>query len=69
MIQFNDNSFTVTVNTGCLPADNYVGTVNDIIDILQASNTELRGEQNYYYLLDLLRAMMPDEAQVKSLYA
>ncbi|NCB68482.1 MAG: hypothetical protein EOM47_06500 [Bacteroidia bacterium] len=69
MITFNETSFTVEVHTGCLPVDNYVGTINDIIDVLQASNTDMRGAQNYYYLLELLRAMIPDEEQAKKLSA
>jgi hypothetical protein len=69
MIAFNEDSFSVTVHTGCIPNENYVATVTDIIDVLQATNHELRGENTYYYLLELLRAMMPDEAQAKKLIA
>lgn len=69
MITFNETSFTVEVHTGCLPADNYTATVNDIIDVLQAVNAEMRGENNYYYLLELLRSMMPTEEQAAKLIA
>lgn len=70
MVQFNETSFSIEVETGTLPAENYVATVNDIIDLLQDSgSSELRGDKNYYYLLELLRAMTPDEKQVKKLSA
>lgn len=69
MITFNNDSFTVQVHTGCAPADNYKMTIDDIISLLQAANAELRGGNSYYHLLELLRAMMPDEAQVKKLIA
>ena len=69
MLTFNDTSFTVEVETGAFPADNYKMTIDDIISVLQAVNKDLRGDENYYYLLELLRAMMPDETQLKKLTA
>lgn len=69
MITFNKDSFSVTVHTGCLPTENYVATITDIIDVLQATNHELRGENTYYYLLELLRSMMPTEQQAAKLIA
>lgn len=67
MVQFNENGFTVDIETGICPHDNYVATVSDIIGVLQAVNPDMRQQDNYYFLLELLRAMMPDEAQVKKL--
>ena len=67
MVRFNDNGFTVEVETGISPQDNYRGTVDDLISVLQATNSDMRGEDNYYYLLELLRAMMPSEEQIKKI--
>ena len=69
MVTFNDKSFSIEVETGTFPADNYKLTVDEIISVLQATSAEMRGEDNYYYLLELLRAMMPDETQLKKLIA
>lgn len=69
MVTFNATGFTVAVETGCFPADNYKMTIDDIISVLQAVNKDLRCDENYYYLLELLRAMMPDETQLKKLIA
>jgi hypothetical protein len=67
MISFTDHSFIVEVETGIIAHDNWRMTVDEIIDALQAQDTDMRGEKNYYYLLELLRQMLPSEKQIKQL--
>ena len=69
MVQFNDDGFTVNVETVGHPHDNYVATVNDIINLLQSVDNDMRVKGNYYYLLEMLRAMMPDEVQLRKISA
>ena len=69
MVQFRENGFTIDVHTGTLPHDNYEMTINDIISALQSVSSDMRGEDNYFYLLELLRAMLPNEEQIKKMIA
>ena len=69
MIQFTETAYTVTVETGIYPGDNYRQTIDELISLLQSVDHNMRGEDNYYYLLELLRAMMPSEEQIEKIIA
>ena len=69
MITFSDNGFTVVVETGINPQDNYRQTIDELISLLQSVDHNMRGEDNYYYLLELLRAMLPSEEQIEKIIA
>ena len=69
MVMFNKTGFTVEVVTGINPQDNYRQTIDELISLLQSVDHNMRGEDNYYYLLELLRAMLPNEEQIKKIIA
>ena len=69
MITFRKDGFTIDVHTSTAPSDHYELTIGDIISVLQATSADMRGEDTYYYLLELLRAMMPSEEQIKKMIA
>ena len=69
MVMFNKTGFTVEVETGISPQDNYRQTIDELISLLQSVDSDMRGEDNYYYLLELLRAMLPNEEQIKKIIA
>ena len=69
MVMFNKTGFTVEVETGINPQDNYRQTIDELISLLQSVDHNMRGEDNYYYLLELLRAMLPNEEQIKKIIA
>ena len=69
MVMFNKTGFTVEVVTGINPQDNYRQTIDELISLLQSVDHNMRGEDNYYYLLELLRAMMPSEEQIEKIIA
>ena len=69
MVTFTERAYTVTVETGIRPQDNYRQTIDELISLLQSVDHNMRGEDNYYYLLELLRAMMPSEEQIEKIIA
>ena len=69
MVMFNKTGFTVEVETGIMPHESYKTTIDELISLLQSVDHNMRGEDNYYYLLELLRAMLPNEEQIKKIIA
>ncbi len=67
MITFKEDSFVIEVKTGIDPACAWVETYKEIIDILRVMNPEMQPRDNYYYLLCLLEAMLPNEKQAMKL--
>ncbi len=66
MVTFTKDSFVVEVKTGHGPVENYLETANDIINVLQNQEEDLL--QKNYYLLELLRQMLPDYEQAKAMF-
>ena len=58
MITFTDHSYIITVETGSFPADEWECTYKEIISLLQAEEKELSDRR--YYVLELLREMLPN---------
>lgn len=58
MLQFNEQSFAITVDCGCNPIEDWLMLHDDIISLLQSQDKDMLA--NHYAALDLLRQMMPD---------
>jgi len=65
MISKAEDGFTVKVFTNLDPADQYTETVNELVDLLQGTAPDMQG--NNYYVLELLRAMLPTLEQAKAM--
>lgn len=65
MVQFNEKSFTITVECGNNPIEDWLCTYDDIITILQTQDKDML--QKPYNLLELLRQMMPDIPTAKKM--
>lgn len=66
MLTFNDESFTVKVKASS-PHEDWLSTMHDIIDALSGIDENFRAENNYYFLCNLLKEMLPDEKMAKKM--
>lgn len=60
MVQFNENSYTITVKTGTNPGENWQQTIDELLEMQQCLNPEMVGDKIFYYAFDLIRNMLPD---------
>ena len=64
MVRTTDESYIVEVQVASKPAEDYVETITDLVNLLQSESDDSRA--NHFYLLELLKAMLPtiEQAQV-----
>lgn len=60
MVRFNKESYVIEVHTGINPIESWESTIKDLFQVLQDVNPDMRNEDTYYHLLELLKNMMPD---------
>lgn len=58
MIQFTANSFTITVDCGGNPIEDWLMLHDDIVSLLQSQDSDMLNK--HFAAIDLLRQMMPD---------
>lgn len=58
MVQFNENSFSVTIDTDANPVEEWLGLQQEIIEVVSLINTSETPMP--YRLMGLLRNMQPD---------
>lgn len=58
MVQFNEKSFTIEVETGGSPIEHWLETHDHLLDLLQSEHPDMH--ENRYRIYELLREMMPD---------
>ena len=66
-VKFTENGFTVTAEDkgdGCYL---WLYIVTDLIDLLSSCDKDIRASVGFYYTFELLKAMLPDEEQLKKL--
>jgi len=64
MVTLTKKGFKVEVSTGGDAAENYVETINSIVELLQSQQPDMKGDD--FYLLQMLKAMLPDADQAKA---
>lgn len=67
MVQFNPTSYTVTVETGMNPIEDWMELQSEILSVLAALDTKANCMEMPYRLLSLLRDMQPDIAIAKKM--
>lgn len=66
MVRFNENSFVIEVPVGTDPIETWLETHDQLLALLGDVDNNLR-EDNYYYVIELLRQMMPDWETAKKM--
>lgn len=61
MVRFEDKRLVIVLDTSS-PAEDWKSITDDLIDLLQSEDKDMRGDR--YYVLELLRQMSPDATQV-----
>lgn len=69
MVTFNDKSFTIEVETGCNPIEDWLATHDELCDLLTCIDTGMTVDKNFIAILELLRQMMPDYDTAKRMIA
>lgn len=67
MVKFSKDTFTIEVESKTNAAESWYETCCEIIEVLQSVDADLRQGNNYYYLLALLRDMLPNGRQIRSM--
>lgn len=65
MVTFNENGFTVSVNTNGNPIENWLNTHNELVEALQHEDEDMLSKRVHY--LELLRNLVPDYETAKRL--
>lgn len=60
MVQFNEKGYTVTINTGTNPIEDWQELQSEILGVLAALDTEANCMPMPFRLINLLRDMQPD---------
>ena len=67
MVRFEKESFIIEIKTGINPAEDYIGLFEGICDIITTGSPDEQNPNNFYYVINLLRAMMPEWETVKKM--
>ena len=65
MVRFTETGFTIEVNTGTNPIEDWLNTHSELIDLLQSENEEMHAYRGH--CLELIRNMMPDWQTAKKM--
>lgn len=65
MVTFKKSSFVVEVKTHGDPIEDWLKTINEMIDVLQAEDEQM-SERRYSYL-ELMKELMPDWETAKKM--
>lgn len=65
MITFTKNSYIIEVELPCTPEENYANMVDELLTMLQRQSED--NTENYFFVLELIKAMMPDLKSLKKI--
>jgi len=66
MVTFRENGFVIEVTTGSTPIETWMATHDQLLALLGDVDNDMR-DGNYYYVIELLREMMPDWETAKKM--
>lgn len=66
MVRFEKDKFIVEVPTAGNPTEDWLGTLNDLIDVLRSEDPDLRGE-SHYHTFWLLQQLLPEWEDAKKM--
>ena len=66
MVRFEKDKFIVEVPTAGNPAEDWLGTLNDLIDVLRSEDSDLRGD-GHFHTFWLLQQLLPEREVAKKM--
>lgn len=67
MVKITENGFTVEFASR-QPATDYTEVLREMLDVVQNTDTDLRGSDNYFYLLEFVKNMLPNADQATAMF-
>lgn len=67
MVKFSKKGFSIEVSTQIHPHEDYIETMEELIDLFQSQSDDMR--TNRFYTTELLKAMLPSLEQAKAMAA
>lgn len=64
MVKFKEDSYIIEIKTGMNPKSELQCAINDIITLMQNSDDDSTKKETPYFLLELLKGMIPDLSKV-----
>ena len=65
MVRFSKKGFSIEVATEIHPHEDYIETMEELIDLFQSESDDMR--RSRFYSLELLKAMLPNLEQAKAM--
>lgn len=65
MVKFNENGYCIEVNTAINAHEDYIETMEELIDLFQSEAEDMR--RSRFFSMELLKAMLPSLEQAKAM--
>lgn len=67
MVRFEKDRFIIEVKTGINPIENWLGTIQDLLSVLQSQDPDLANGETHYFTFALLEEMLPEWEDAKKM--
>lgn len=67
MVRFKEKGFSIEIETEIFPHEDYLETMEELINLLQSQDYDMR--TNCFYTTELLKSMLPSLEQAKAMAA